>query len=108
MIYNWPVTKEKSETWVINNIGNYQSGSNKKSVKENINFISNNETYSQFYYHWYNGGMIQYDDKDVCLLEIGKEGPDVKWTNDAYKTITFLEKPTGDFLAYLQADATKQ
>ena len=108
MIYNWPVTKKMDETWVLNNIGNYQSGSSKISVKENINFISNNETYSQFYYYWYNGGMIQYDGKDVCLLEIGKEDVDVNWTNDAYKTITFLEPPTGDLLTWLQQNGVKQ
>lgn len=30
------------------------------------------------------------------------------WTNDAYRTITFLEPPTGDLLAWLQENAVKQ
>lgn len=29
-----------------------------------------------------------------------------KWENEAYRTITFKEEPTGDLLAFLQANAT--
>lgn len=31
-----------------------------------------------------------------------------KWANQAYRTITFLEDPTGDLLTWLQANGTKQ
>lgn len=30
------------------------------------------------------------------------------WTNQAYRTITFDEEPTGDLLTWLQANATPQ
>ncbi len=30
------------------------------------------------------------------------------WTNEAYRTITFEEEPTGDLLTWLQANATQQ
>lgn len=36
--------------------------------------------------------------------EFGNEG----WGDNAYRKITFLEPPTGDFLVYLQANAVKQ
>lgn len=32
----------------------------------------------------------------------------VTWTNQAYRTITFDEEPTGDLLTWLQANATPQ
>ena len=31
-----------------------------------------------------------------------------KWTNQAYRTVTFAKPPTGDLLTWLQANATKQ
>ena len=30
------------------------------------------------------------------------------WTNQAYRTVTFETAPTGDLLAWLEANATKQ
>lgn len=30
------------------------------------------------------------------------------WVNEAYRTITFFEPPTGDLLTWLQANAVKQ
>lgn len=30
------------------------------------------------------------------------------WINEAYRTITFLEPPTGDLLTWLQSNAVKQ
>lgn len=30
------------------------------------------------------------------------------WVNQAYRTITFLEPPTGDLLTWLQANGVKQ
>lgn len=30
------------------------------------------------------------------------------WTNEAYRTITFDEEPTGDLLTWLQANAVQQ
>ena len=35
-------------------------------------------------------------------------GPTNTWTDQKYRTIKFLEPPTGDFLTWLQANAVKQ
>lgn len=34
--------------------------------------------------------------------------PSSKWANEAYRTITFEEEPTGDLLTWLQSNATPQ
>lgn len=49
---------------------------------------------------------LYYDDtKVVAVSNLGYGG---YWENDAYRTVTFLEPPTGDLLEFLQLNAKKQ
>lgn len=86
------------ETWVLNN------GSLSGEIDVNINFISNNQNWNEI----------------VCMQ--GKFYADIyyisgtnhqsvfvgSWVNQAYRTITFLEPPTGELLAWLQNNGVKQ
>ena len=49
--------------------------------------------------------VVYYDNKDDTLVY---EGYGNGWRSDAYRTITFLESPTGDLLTWLQSNAVKQ
>lgn len=76
-----------------------------------INFVSNNTTYTSFYYYDTDRSqeipfvpgdtIIAYGDDRVYLYENG-------WTNQAYRTVTFETPPTGSLLTWLQANAVKQ
>lgn len=48
------------------------------------------------------------DDYNVEIVygDYGEDPP--KWNDQAYRTITFLESPTGDLLTWLQANGVKQ
>lgn len=87
-----------SETWVWNKHPNFDI----YQTFENISFISNNTSYTSIGIHVYPLNKMYYDNKRVYNLE------DYTWTNEAYRTITFEEPPTGDLLTLLQANATKQ
>lgn len=68
-----------------------------------VAFVSNGETFSRFYL----GGKRQ----DYFGLFYGNKyiyNPMDGWTNQAYRTITFEEEPTGDLLTWLQANAVQQ
>jgi hypothetical protein len=45
---------------------------------------------------------------DGKVTEVIGDALIMQWTNDAYRTITFLEPPTGALLAWLQENAVKQ
>ena len=52
---------------------------------------------------------LYYDDTmvvNVALFGNASEGG--YWKKDAYRTVTFLEPPTGDLLEFLQLHAKKQ
>lgn len=68
-----------------------------------VAFVSNGETFSRFYL----GGKRQ----DYFGLFYGNKyiyNPMDGWINQAYRTITFEEEPTGDLLTWLQANAVQQ
>lgn len=44
----------------------------------------------------------------VYVAKQQKKGDKATWSNQAYRTITFDEEPTGDLLTWLQANATPQ
>lgn len=44
----------------------------------------------------------------VYVARQQRKGGKVEWSNQAYRTITFDEEPTGDLLTWLQANATPQ
>lgn len=87
-----------SETWVWNERPNFYDNYN----FDNISFTSNDKLYTSI--KIYVGALLKmyYGDDFVCNLEV------YNWTNEAYRTITFEEPPTGDLLTLLQANAVKQ
>lgn len=107
MIYNLPRAKKKEETWVIND--DYALLDSLTKVKANIKFVSNGESFD---------GLVCNQDRRYSYISY-LTGATYKrvWDSDggwagvssqAYRTITFLEPPTGDLLTWLQANAVKQ
>lgn len=93
------------ETWVLNDELSFDTYEIDVS---GVNFISNGINYSSIY-----AGdsdvvrIVRYDNTKVASSPmIGSITP--SWTDQAYRTITFLEPPTGDLLTWLQANGTKQ
>lgn len=87
-----------SETWVWNENPNFDID----QTFENISFISNNTSYTSIDIHVYPLNKMYYDNTRIYNLE------SYTWINEAYRTITFEEPPTGDLLTLLQANAVKQ
>lgn len=89
----------QGETWVLNDILHFGA----KSWSYNVNFTSNGNSYSTFAYNFSSPleAYLVYDSTNVY-------DTNSYWTNTAYKTITFDTAPTGDLLAWLQANGTKQ
>ena len=87
-----------SETWVwneqLNFDGNYSF--------DNISFTSNDKSYTRIKIFTSALMKMFYDDDTVYNLEVNT------WENEAYRTITFSNAPTGDLLTLLQANAVKQ
>lgn len=86
------------ETWVIN-----ENVSQALSFVS-IDFTSNNVNYSSLRSMKgtrYGGYALTYDATVVYAANMG-------WTDQAYRTVTFETAPTGDLLAWLEANAVKQ
>ena len=92
--------KASGETWVLNEDVSVFSN------QFNVEFISNNKKYYAI--------LIKFPDifyelqQDFSSADLVYEGAIYNWTDQAYRTITFLEPPTGDLLAWLQVNGTKQ
>ena len=98
-----PEVGTNPETWLLNST--LVLGS--KSWNYNINFKSNDVLYKSITYTFESplsaylnygtstGGTTVYDTNTL-------------WTDEAYRTITFTNPPTGDLLTWLQANGTKQ
>lgn len=74
-----------------------------------ISFVSNNVEYKSV--SWGRqviGGMSYNADEDGSGQTVVYDFYDETWKNQAYRTIAFLESPSGDLLTFLQANATKQ
>lgn len=100
MIYNMRRRKKKAQmsfTWYFNPqpsiVRNYTYTA--IFTSNGIKFISLNTSTSSF------AGGILYGDKDLVYLLSER-----KWANRAYRTVVFDEAPTGELLAFLQANAT--
>lgn len=91
--------KATGETWVLN--GSIAVPKNKHTW--NVNFISNGIAYTKLTWADIPKQVLKYDSTTVY-----KESPVASWLDQAYRTITFLEAPTGDLLTWLQANGTKQ
>lgn len=87
-----------SETWVLNDSLSGIGGAGKIY---NCSFVSNGTNYSS----------IRVDSDKNYEDELRYDSTVVyyySWNNEAYRTITFSTPPTGDLLAWLQANGTKQ
>ena len=78
------------------------------SFVSNINFISNRVNYQSIAVVSSGpiDGNLLYNDFSVYYIDAG--GEESEWADQAYRTITFLESPTGELLTWLQANGTKQ
>lgn len=79
------------------------TNSNDDVTTFNTSFISNQTKFSTIKYSFATWDVVRYDNTTV----FGGR-PEQKWTDEAYRTITFLEPPTGDLLTWLQTNGTKQ
>lgn len=98
------------ETWVINDT----YSSDIEFTVSSLNFISNGKNFTSIAiriapvgsaYIKYNNTTV--NNIMVNTLDTGIRGT-ASWINSTYRTITFLEPPTGDLLTWLQANAVKQ
>ena len=99
MIYNLPRKKAKfEETWVIKQYPDLNLG----SITMEIPFESNSTNFQKIEVRgtFFPGSGIDYDAINAWDTD--------SWVNEAYRTITFFEPPTGDLLTWLQANAVKQ
>lgn len=85
---------QAKETWLLNDSIDVTT-----NLDVNIEFISNNTTYSNISTHSAN---LYYD--NISMYFAVGDG----WRDNAYKTIIFQQRPTGDLLTWLQANGTKQ
>lgn len=93
--------KKKEETWIFNEeiLSEYNNIS--------ISFRSNGKTFSKIIFEEIRirdqiSYEMYYDETPVYNVYYSW------WEYDAYRTVTFLKPPTGDFLAWLQIVAVKQ
>lgn len=91
-----PKKTAAGETWVLDSTASYDN----YSVTFNVDFASNGLSFSSITLTTNMQLQIQYDNTTVKAFD--------SWTSEAYRTITFLEPPTGDLLTWLQANGTKQ
>ena len=101
--------KASGETWVLNEqCYNFQSDASGNGFI--TNFISNNTRFtSTSIKGGFHNPYLYYDNTPVASASLAPDGHDITdWTNQAYRTITFLEPPTGNLLMWLQANGTKQ
>lgn len=95
------------ETWVIKE----QCELYPNDFTTQINFTSNALSFTKItvavgiYYYENNEQSIR-DALTVCEYSILEEKG--IWTDQAYRTVTFDEPPTGELLTWLQANAVKQ
>lgn len=97
-------------TWVLNKNPNLSSGLN-----INVSFTSNGTQFSAIFstYNEYGGYAyrLKYNRPQSTAIQayyyIATSGQ-FGWTDEAYRTITFDEEPTGDLLTWLQANAVQQ
>lgn len=87
---------EKNETWVLN-------GSLDDTLfSYSINFLCNSIAYNSISRRIVKAEVAMYYGSTRVMRGNGT------WTNQAYRTITFLEPPTGELLTWLQANGVKQ
>ena len=96
-----PITDLTGYTWVGNSVISLES-----SVSYNINFISNNTSYTELYM-WLRvpiGGELQYRPFNVVAYDFNTQ-----WQNDAYKTIQITggtDATNSTLISWLEANGT--
>lgn len=93
-----------NETWVLNErcLDFPTSGFMANFISNNTNFTNMNIKVGIY-------GNFCYDNIAVAGIELSINGYDiVNWNKEAYRTITFLEPPTGELLTWLQNNGVKQ
>lgn len=88
------------ETWILDEYPNYPQDSPYATT-----FISNGVAFSSILYKPDIIGQLLYDE---VVVATGGDISVTTWTNDAYRTLTFAEQPTGNLLTWLQENGTKQ
>lgn len=100
------------ETWVLNEGQDMWLPSDYDYAQQTPQFISNGVQFYGFmtqyrllvYYIGPGGWSPNGDDVIVC----DEDTEVITFANQAYRTITFLEPPTGDLLSWLQNNGVKQ
>lgn len=99
--------KATGETWLLNELIDTPS-----TFDYTTNFISNSIEYVRIV----SGGHLGPGAPNHDLIYFSTDGTSNLafagefnlWSDQAYRTLTFLEPPTGELLAWLQANGTKQ
>ena len=99
-----------TETWLLNENPQWIGISSRDF---SIKFTSNNQSFTLFRFN--RSGVNQYDlQYNDVVVNGGPWNNSLNrpnwtgWTNQAYRTITFANAPTGDLLTWLQNNGTKQ
>ena len=99
-----------SKTWVLNASGiTVPTSGTGAAVVYSANFTSNGLKFKAFNLDTMAGAALisyVYAEQDVSHTQL--QVYYYSWNNDAYRTITFDEPPTGDLLTWLQANAVQQ
>lgn len=90
------------ETWLLNDWLNFE---NSQWITLTASFTSNGQTFSSIKYKYAPTAYAYLNYDDTWVFDSDDGGG---WRNEAYRTITFETTPTGDLLAWLQANGTKQ
>lgn len=88
--------KAMAETWVLN------ESIDTTLFSYSINFLCNSITYDSISRRIVREETVMYYGSTRVMKDSGT------WYDQAYRTITFLEPPTGELLAWLQNNGTKQ
>ena len=99
--------KATGETWLLNELINTPS-----TFDYTTNFISNSIECVRIV----SGGKLGPEAPNHDLIYFSTDGTSNLafagefnlWSDQAYRTLTFLEPPTGELLAWLKANGTKQ
>ena len=97
--------KPTSETWVLGTHIDIPD----EGLNYEIDFISNSKAFISLTSSAIkNIRILVYNQADGTNIQpYYNDGTDV-WTDQSYRTITFLEPPTGDLLTWLNANGVKQ
>lgn len=91
-----PKKTAAGETWVLN------EWLDNTLFSYSVNFLCNNVAYNSILRRMEKASIAMYYGSTAVMADTAS------WVDQAYRTITFSEPPTGDLLTWLQANGTKQ